>query len=67
MYYGIAAVITDGTLRAFCSQCPWWSVDVSRSNDVLDHRQSSYARARAELSRHLLTRTHADARAKDRS
>ena len=57
--YGIAAVITDGTLRAFCSVCPWWSVDVGRSYSVTDYRKSSYARARAELTRHILTPKHA--------
>ena len=58
--YGIAAIITDGTLRAFCSLCPWWSTDVGRSHGVLDYQKSSYARARGELTRHILTPRHVD-------
>lgn len=62
--YGIAAIVTDGTLRAFCTLCPWWSSDVGRSHGTLDYRKSSYGRARAELTRHILTPLHAERRSK---
>lgn len=60
--YGIAAVVTDGSLRAFCTLCPWWSRDVGRSFNAEDDRQTSYARARSELTRHILTPAHAQSR-----
>lgn len=62
---GIAAIVTDGTLRAFCAVCPWWSGDVGRTYDTNDYRRSAYARARAELTRHILTPRHAARRARD--